>query len=152
MTNSNIPKISIFGTPFNKHGKNVDLSRWSAPEVLRFQHYSTYSDVWSFACIMWEVCSLGGTLYSNIDSNDLVYRMKEGFRPERLSFVHDDMFQLLHNCWQLEPNERPPSFGDITSLLWQFLSSPKHIISFKNSGKNMLPKHLPLLEEQHQHS
>lgn len=60
MTSHDEIKISGFGaTPFDEHHKTIDLIRWSAPEVLRFQHYSVKSDVWSFSCLMWECCSLG---------------------------------------------------------------------------------------------
>lgn len=60
MTAHDEVKISCFGaTPFDDQHKAIDLLRWSAPEVLRFQHYSVKGDIWSFACLMWECCSLG---------------------------------------------------------------------------------------------
>lgn len=88
------------------------MNRWSAPEVLRFQYYSSQSDVWSMGCLIWECCALGGTLYSTIDSNDLCLRIKNGALPERISYVFDDMNQLLLNCLQLEPSERPSFSGN----------------------------------------
>lgn len=147
MTTDNTPKISCFGICFDKNGKKFDLDRFSAPEVLRFQHNCIQSDVWSFGCVIWECCSLGGTLYPQVNSNDLVSHINKGMRPERLPYVCNDMFQLLLNCWQIIPSERP-TFSEITSILWQFLSSPKHILSFKRQGGYTLPYYLPLLEEQ----
>lgn len=147
ITNDNVPKIACFETCFDSNGKKIDLSRWYAPEVLRFQHISPQSDIWSFGCIIWECCSLGGTLYANVNANELIWRIKEGVRPERISYIHDDMQQLMLNCWQLEPNERA-SFSEITSTLWQFLSSPQHILSFTIQDHHELPRYLPLLEEQ----
>lgn len=144
ITNENKVKIGCFGNVFNDHGKEVDLSRWSAPEVLRFQHYTTQSDVWSFGCLIWECLSVGATLYSKVNSNDLTSRISHGLLPERISYVQDDMQQLLLNCWQMEPSERT-TFSEITSILWQFISSPHHILSFKIGGENVLP-YLPLLE------
>lgn len=65
MTSQDEIKISAFGaTPFDDQHKTIDLLRWSAPEVLRFQHHSVKSDVWSFACLIWECCSLGKFLTS----------------------------------------------------------------------------------------
>lgn len=147
MTNENIPKISFFGDVFNSHGNKIETSRWSAPEVLRFQHLSPQSDIWSFGCLIWECCALGGTLFSTINSNDLATRIKDGTLPERISYVADDMYQLLLNCWQLEPSERT-SFSEITSVFWQFLASPQHIISFKRHPGRSLPFYSPTLEEQ----
>ena len=65
-------KISAFGaTPFDDQHKTIDLLRWSAPEVLRFQHYSVKSDIWSFACLIWECCSLGKKCNKNLDEFSL---------------------------------------------------------------------------------
>lgn len=149
LTNDETVKISCFGaTPYDSHGKTIDISRWNAPEVLRFQYHSERSDVWSFACLMWECCSLGGTLYANINSNDLVARIKSGARPERIQFVFDDMNQLLLNCWQLEPSERP-SFSELSHTLRQLLTSPDHVLSFDRREGFLLPYYLPLLEVHH---
>lgn len=147
MTKDNVPKISCFGQCFDTSGKLIDLSRWSAPEMLRFQHLSIQGDIWSFGCVIWECLAIGGTLYPRINANELIFRIKEGLRPEPLPYVHNDMHQLLLNCWQQEPSERP-SFSEITSVLWQFLSSPQHILSFQRREGYTLPYYLPLLEEQ----
>lgn len=125
ITNENIPKISCFGCAFNNQGGKIDLSRWSAPEVLRYQHYTLQSDIWSFGCLIWECCALGGTLYPTVNSNDLSLGIKNGTLPERISYVFDDMHQLLLNCWQLEPSERTSFPGNVFifwfSLLYLFL-------------------------------
>lgn len=146
MTRDNIPKISCFEGCFDINGKKVDYSRFSAPEVLRFQHHCLQGDVWSFGCLAWEIISLGGTLYPSINSNEITIRIYEGVRPESIPYIHNDMHQLLLNCWQIEPSERP-TFSEITSALWLFLSSPQHILSFKRREGYTLPYYLPLLEE-----
>lgn len=148
LTSANVIKVSCFGaTPSDSNGKAIDLSRWSAPEVLRFQHHSDRSMVWSFACVVWECCSLGGTLYADIKSADLMTRIKAGARADRIPFVYDDMSQLLMNCWQTEPSERP-TFGDINQSLSHLLQSPQHILSFTRREGILLPYYLPLLEAQ----
>lgn len=60
LTHEDTVKISGFGaTPFDDQGHTIDLARWQPPEVLRFQHFSSKSEVWSFGCLMWECCCLG---------------------------------------------------------------------------------------------
>lgn len=141
-------KVSCFGaTPADSNGKSIDLSRWSAPEVLRFQHYSDRSPIWSFACVVWECCSLGGTLFADISAADLPARIKAGARPETIPFVGEDVHQLLMNCWQLEPSERP-TFDDINQSLRQLLTAPLHVLSFERREGLLLPYYLPLLEVQ----
>lgn len=146
MTSDETAKISCFGaTPVDSHGKTIDMRRWSAPEVIRFQHYSERSDVWSFGCLIWECCSIGGTLYASINSNDLITNIRTGIRPDHIPFILDDINQLMHNCWQLEPSERP-TFGEISFTLRQLLASPDHVLSFKRKEGHLLPYYLPLLE------
>lgn len=141
-------KLSCFGaTPYDDHGKTIDLSRWHAPEVLRFQHHSNRGDVWSFGCLMWEVCCLGATPYANVSAGDLAARIKAGTRPERVNFIFDDMYHLFANCWELDPSERP-AFSDISHTLRQLLTSPQHVLSFKRQDGTILPYYLPLLEMQ----
>lgn len=143
-------KLTIFGpTLYDDQNKGLDLSRWLAPEVLKFQNHTTQSDVWSLGCLMWECCCLGGTLYPNINSGDLLARIKNGARPEQSTFIFDDLYQLLLNCWEMDPVDRP-TFSDINTILNQLLTAPTHALSYnsrdKNGGNVILPYYLPLLE------
>ncbi|XP_055919435.1 putative inactive tyrosine-protein kinase Wsck isoform X2 [Eupeodes corollae] len=146
VTNMNKIKVSLFGPiTYAEESKKVDISRWLAPEVLRFQHYSTKSDIWSFACLAWECCTLGATPYANITSQDLLPRIKNGLRPEQPPFVYSDLYQLFLNCWQLEPSDRP-DFEDVAFNVRQVLTSPTHALSFRRDDRVALPYFLPLLE------
>ncbi|XP_013099523.1 putative inactive tyrosine-protein kinase Wsck [Stomoxys calcitrans] len=149
-------KVSVFGpTPYIQNQKKVDLTRWLAPEALRYQHYSSKSDVWSFAVVAWECCSLGATPYSQINnSNKVLDALKSGSRPAQPSFVFQDLYQMLLNCWTLEPSERT-SFEDITFNVRQMMTSPRHSLCFdvqpSKPGANeavldALPFYMPALE------
>lgn len=149
-------KISVFGpSPNVQNQKRVDLTRWLAPEVLRYQHYSSKSDVWSFAIVAWECCSLGGTPYPQINSsNKVLDALKSGSRPAQPSFVYQDLYQMLLNCWTLEPSERT-NFEDITFNVRQMMTSPRHALCFdvlpstrsaNDAVVDALPFYMPLLE------
>uniref|UniRef100_T1P8M4 Protein tyrosine kinase n=1 Tax=Musca domestica TaxID=7370 RepID=T1P8M4_MUSDO len=149
-------KVSVFGpTPYVQNQKKVDQTRWLAPEVLRYQHYSTKSDVWSFAIVAWECCSLGATPYPQINSsNKILDVLKSGSRPAQPSFVYQDLYQMLLNCWTLEPSERS-NFDDITFNVRQMMTSPRHSLCFDvqenkttmNSNiLDALPFYMPALE------
>lgn len=67
-------KISIFGPIlFEENRKDIEPSRWYAPEVLKYNNYSDKSDVWSLGIVMWECCCLGNmkTMKYNRIVNDI---------------------------------------------------------------------------------
>lgn len=147
-------KVSVFGPiPYVQNEKKIDITRWLAPEALRYQHYSVKSDVWSFACVAWELCTLGGTLYANItNTQQLLDAIKSGSRPAQPSFVFQDLYQLLLNCWQLEPSERI-NFEEIAYNVRQLMTSPRHALCFDrvpelpgNNVLDTLPYYMPMLE------
>ncbi|KAJ8945598.1 hypothetical protein NQ314_009123 [Rhamnusium bicolor] len=54
------PKISGYGiAQFFSHNKIPDYTRWTALEVFKSHPHNPKSDVWSFACLLWEICALG---------------------------------------------------------------------------------------------
>ncbi|XP_043652930.1 putative tyrosine-protein kinase Wsck [Drosophila teissieri] len=145
-------KLSVFGPlPYmNIARQQPDHSRWLAPEVLRYQHHhSARSDVWSLACVAWECCALGGTPYANaVASNQqLLEAIRAAVRPAQPAYVYGDLYQLLLNCWQLEPSERS-SCEDVAFGIRQLMTSPRHALSFDRvtGGLDTLPPYLPQLE------
>lgn len=141
-------KVSIFGpTLYNisEDGSKymIDEDRWFAPEVLRFQKFSHASDVYSLALILWEICCVGATVYGSIATSDLLARVKKGIRPEKYPFISEDLYQLLLNCWELEPNERC-DFSDIVGQMKHLQLSPQYYLNYTLDGP--LPYYLPLLE------
>lgn len=141
-------KLSVFGpTLYNiteDGAKNmIDEDRWFAPEVLRFQKFSHASDVYSLALILWEICCVGGTVYGSIATSDLLNRIKKGIRPEKFPFISEDLYQLLLNCWELDPIERC-DFEDLVGQMKHLQLSPQYYLNYSLDGP--LPYYLPLLE------
>ncbi|XP_062121529.1 putative inactive tyrosine-protein kinase Wsck [Drosophila sulfurigaster albostrigata] len=148
-------KLSYFGPPHyvNGNGQQLDPCRWLAPEVLRHgqSHATVKSDVWSFACVAWECCALGGTPYANIpNSQQLLDAIRAGVRPAQPVYVYADLYQLLLNCWQLEPSERI-GFEDVSFGVRQLMTSARHALCFDRLSSDTLdtlPLYLPMLETQ----
>eukprot|EP00063_Salmo_salar_P086999 XP_014061834.1 PREDICTED: tyrosine-protein kinase TXK-like [Salmo salar] len=86
--------------------------KWSPPEVLHYNKYSSKSDVWSFGVLMWEVFTEGKTPFdgrSNVDVVDEITRGHRLYRPHKAS---NDVYQLMYQCWHERPQGRP-SFSEL---------------------------------------
>uniref|UniRef100_A0A182XPG9 Tyrosine-protein kinase Wsck n=1 Tax=Anopheles quadriannulatus TaxID=34691 RepID=A0A182XPG9_ANOQN len=140
-------KVSAFGPPLNAEdtGSPIAISRWHAPEVIKFQNHSTKSDVWSFGLLIWECCCLGATPYGTTTTDNLFAAIRAGQKPERPSFMYEDLYQLCLNCWDLDASDRP-SFDDLRRYLRQTLPMLRYLLSFERKQNVQLPPYLPHLE------
>lgn len=56
--------------------------KWTAPEGLAYNTFSTKSDVWAFGILLWEIATYGMSPYPGVDLAD-VYHMLE-----KVSFLY----------------------------------------------------------------
>lgn len=60
VTDNFVPKIGGYGLAQYYNPNMVpDYTRWMASEVFQLKGAVSKSDVWSFACVLWEICTLG---------------------------------------------------------------------------------------------
>ncbi|XP_039298496.1 putative tyrosine-protein kinase Wsck [Nilaparvata lugens] len=117
MADGVVPKITGFGiSSYHKQNQIADYTRWTAQEVFKKCSYSTKSDAWSFGCLLWEICVVGGTPYANVENHHVSARVIHGLRLPQTEYIGDCLYQLMLDCWQIDLDERP-SFRDITSTL-----------------------------------
>jgi serine/threonine protein kinase len=82
-----------------------------APELLDNKQYSIKVDIYSFAVVLWEICSRK-TPYSDLSSPMAIIKHVtiEHKRPNLGLVPADcppDLIELMKNCWSHDPNERP---------------------------------------------
>lgn len=66
--------------------------KWMAPESIQYSIFSTYSDIWSFGIVLWELFSLGETPYPGIDEClDLCSKLLNGYRMTKPKFATNGM-------------------------------------------------------------
>ena len=98
--------------------------KWMALECLQHNYFTRTSDAWSFGVVFWEMLSFGTEPYGHQQQDELLQKLKAGFR---LSFPVDcrdiscwspeKVFNDLSNiCFVSEPEERG-DFGDILKLI-----------------------------------
>uniref|UniRef100_A0A4W3IG22 receptor protein-tyrosine kinase n=1 Tax=Callorhinchus milii TaxID=7868 RepID=A0A4W3IG22_CALMI len=95
--------------------------KWMAPESIFDNLYTTLSDVWSFGILLWEIFSLGGTPYPGmmVDSN-FYNKIKSGYRMTKPEHATSDVYDLMVNCWNSEPEKRP-SFTRLAEIVGNLL-------------------------------
>eukprot|EP01119_Soliformovum_irregulare_P014107 TRINITY_DN3829_c0_g1_i1.p1 TRINITY_DN3829_c0_g1~~TRINITY_DN3829_c0_g1_i1.p1 ORF type:complete len:780 (-),score=197.66 TRINITY_DN3829_c0_g1_i1:108-2447(-) len=104
--------VSDFGlaTTLNSIVKQKDAPlplKWTAPEILLHERPSLASDVWSYGIVMWEMYSQGQTPYPGMSNDDAVNSVMEGHRLESPQGCPQPVYDLMMECWQRDPQERP---------------------------------------------
>jgi len=94
--------------------------KWSAPESLCYNAFSSYSDVWSFGILMWEVMTLGDTPYPGIESKDVLTRLEQDYRMPQPPGCPSGLYEAMFNCWAMRADDRP-KFSELKPVLEQQL-------------------------------
>ena len=90
--------------------------RWTAPEGLTSQKFSSASDVWSFAVVCIEILQDGITPYPDIRSNpEVMTLVNNGEIHRRPAGCTDQVYDQLVRCFSFEPEARP-LFADLNEF------------------------------------
>ncbi|XP_050690899.1 vascular endothelial growth factor receptor 1-like isoform X2 [Eriocheir sinensis] len=130
LADNNVVKISDFGLSRDIYKDNIykkkkdDLMpiKWMSVEGIRDRIFSEQSDVWAFGITLWEIFSLGGAPYPNIDCIDLLRHLEDGHRMGCPKYANDDIHTVMMECWRTEPMERPP-FSQLVDILGLMMPS-----------------------------
>ncbi|XP_048826706.1 tyrosine-protein kinase TXK isoform X2 [Brienomyrus brachyistius] len=114
VTEKNVVKVCDFGmTRYvldNQYTSSMGSKfpvKWSPPEVLHFNKYSSKSDVWSFGVLMWEVFTEGRTPFENKPNLEVVEEVTQGRRLYRPHKASSEVYRLMYSCWHENPQGRP---------------------------------------------
>ncbi|XP_050735818.1 vascular endothelial growth factor receptor 3-like isoform X2 [Eriocheir sinensis] len=124
LADNNVVKISDFGMSRDIYKDNVYRKqrdalmpvKWMSVEGIRDRIFSVESDVWAFGITLWEIFSLGGSPYPNIECTSLLQYLEEGHRMGRPKYANDDIHMIMMDCWKTEPKDRP-SFSQLVDIL-----------------------------------
>lgn len=113
-------KISDFGLSragiyVNTKTKKLPL-RWLSIEAIRDNLYSSSSDVWAFAVVLWEIGTLGGFPYPTVNNHEILEYLSQGKRLDRPEICSEILYQLMLKCWHENPESRP-TFAEIVKQL-----------------------------------
>ncbi|XP_052780551.1 plexin-A2-like isoform X2 [Mya arenaria] len=106
----------------NTDDKHKSLLKWAAPEVIEAEDFSavtSYSDVWSYGVVLWELLTRGVTPYPDVENSSILEHVKEGNRLKKPKQCPEDVYNVMVQCWALEASARP-SFQQISADLQGF--------------------------------
>ncbi|XP_060888721.1 megakaryocyte-associated tyrosine-protein kinase isoform X1 [Labrus mixtus] len=110
VADDSVAKVSDFGlTKLDlKEPDNVKLPiKWTAPEALKKEKFSTKSDVWSYGVLLWEIFSYGRQPYPKMSLKEVKERVEGGYRMEAPEDCPPGVYSLMRICWKQEPRRRP---------------------------------------------
>ncbi|XP_057318601.1 receptor-type tyrosine-protein kinase FLT3-like [Microplitis mediator] len=110
--------------------------RWMAPEALRDRAFTSKSDVWSYAVVLWEILTLGAFPYSEIQDEKLLqYIVENNCRLKCPNNISTEFNHFMNTCWSSQAAMRP-NFIEIIKQLNSFynrintsISNPSYTIS-----------------------
>jgi len=111
--------------------------RWTAPEGITSQKFSSASDVWSFGITCVEIFLDGGRPYPGVKSNPDVVRMvcTQGLVHPRPSGCPTEVYNELLKCWCADPDQRP----DFDRLKAFFLAARATVAAAPRAGLRGAP-------------
>ncbi|XP_035634036.1 megakaryocyte-associated tyrosine-protein kinase-like [Oncorhynchus keta] len=110
VSNEGVAKVSDFGlTKLDcKASDNAKLPvKWTAPEALKKEKFSTRSDVWSYGVLLWETFSYGRQPYPKMSLKEVKELVEQGYRMEAPEECPPSVYTLMRCCWEAEPRKRP---------------------------------------------
>lgn len=81
--------------------------KWLAIESLSHKIFNTSTDIWSFGIFMWELFSMAQVPYADVPTEKMLVRLQEGHRLLRPKYATQSLYDVMRECWCVEPGHRP---------------------------------------------
>jgi len=126
----NTVKVSDFGLSrvmsdelYTSNESKVPI-KWSSPESLKFNKFTTKSDAWSFGVALYEIMTYGAVPYVGMSNKEVVDEVEKGYRLPKPTICSSEAYELMMWCWHTDANQRP-DFKQISAKLSDFLTALK---------------------------
>ncbi|KHN73993.1 Tyrosine-protein kinase abl-1 [Toxocara canis] len=123
VADENVVKVADFGLArfmredtYTAHAGAKFPIKWTAPEGLAYNTFSTKSDVWAFGVLLWEIATYGMSPYPGVELNNVYGLLEKGFRMDAPEGCPPSVYRLMLQCWNWSPSDRP-RFKEIHSSL-----------------------------------
>ncbi|XP_068685574.1 tyrosine kinase receptor Cad96Ca-like [Montipora foliosa] len=114
------------GDIYTKRSRGRLPVKWTAHEALLYGTYTTQSDVWSFGVVLYEIFTVGGCPYPGISGYQIANLLKKGYRMPKPKHVDQNLYNIMLQCWQQKPNDRP-TFSMLKNKLSTMIQNDEEI-------------------------
>lgn len=115
----------VYKSEYYQHGQLWIPLRWLPLECVLHREFSSKSDVWAFAVLMWEVFSLADLPYTHLSDEQVLEGLRGGvLRLPPPAGCPAPLFSLMCRCCSSSPKERP-AFSEILQTLTDAHTHPK---------------------------
>ncbi|XP_034171540.2 insulin-like receptor-like isoform X1 [Osmia lignaria lignaria] len=122
---------------YRKGSKGLLPVRWMAPESLKDGVFSSYSDVWSYGVVLWEMVTFASQPYQGLSNDQVLRYVIEGGVMKRPENCPELLYELMKRTWRHKATKRP-TFMDIATTLLQHIDSDTFkLISFYHSTEGI---------------
>ncbi|CAG2170716.1 unnamed protein product, partial [Oppiella nova] len=90
--------------------------RWMSPESLKDGMFTTYSDIWAYGVVLYEMVTLGAQPYQGCSNETVLQNVIKGYRLPEPENCPKKLWKIMQFCWRKHPKARP-SFNEITEFL-----------------------------------
>ncbi|XP_028402514.1 vascular endothelial growth factor receptor 2-like [Dendronephthya gigantea] len=93
--------------------------RWLPPEAFVDGKFTTYSDVYSYGVLLWEVFTFAMLPYNDHDNNKAMELILEGVLLEKPDICPRPVYDIMLKCWDADPEKRilfPEIINELCSL------------------------------------
>ncbi|RHZ84402.1 hypothetical protein Glove_82g63 [Diversispora epigaea] len=80
---------------------------YMAPEFLENGTYTIKSDIYSLGILMWEIETGESPFWEQEHDLDLAFAITKGYRPKLHKEIPKEYSDLMKQCWDTDPNNRP---------------------------------------------
>ena len=88
-------------TYYKSRGGQIPV-KWTAPEALLYKKYSTASDVWSYAMVLYEIWSVGKKPFQDLSNSDVIARLQNHQCLSPPPGCPREVYSLMVDCWSVK--------------------------------------------------
>ena len=81
--------------------------KWTDPDVIESYRFTIKSDVWSFGVFLTELVTHGREPYPGMTDDEVMAQVTQGYRMPQPPGCPDPLYQIMLDCWNKKPEERP---------------------------------------------